>query len=291
MITGEHAVTHGYPAIVAAIDQRVTVHLDFTEDRMLSIMSEIAPPARMSFDRLVAEGPYRFVIAAVLLYRDRLRSGLHIDIQSDIDPTLGLGSSAAVTVAVLAGLEGAATQDLHDQALSIVRHLQGRGSGADLAASLHGGVLSYRISHESPASALPLPPPPPLSLFNVGYKTPTSEVLARVAKAREEDPAEIDAIYREMGDISGETIDLAAQDNWASVGPHLTAYQHLMQRLGVSDDALDAAVARGMVASDIIGAKISGSGLGDCVVAIGAVPRGFQPVDVARRGVVFHDHA
>ncbi|MEM7732873.1 MAG: mevalonate kinase [Pseudomonadota bacterium] len=291
MITGEHAVVYGHPAIVAAIEQRVMVEMSFTDDAVLSITSQIAEAAQLPMDSLVAEGPYRFVIAAVLRHRERLSGGLHLNIRSEIDPTLGLGSSAAVTVATLAGLEGAATLGLHDQALGIVRELQGRGSGADLAASLHGGVLSYQLREDGPAAALPLPIPPQMSLFNVGYKTPTAKVLARVAKAREDDPAEIDAIYQEMGDMSAETIDLARDGDWEATGPHLTAYQHLMQRLGVSDDALDAAVARAMVASGVIGAKISGSGLGDCVLSLGDVPKGFTPVELARQGVVFHENA
>ena len=289
MITGEHAVVHGAPAVVAAIEQRVHVSISFIDEDTLSITSQIAPPQQAPMDRLVAEGPYRFVIACVLAFKHRLTGGLQIDITSEIDPTLGLGSSAAVTVATLAGLEGAATEDLHSYALKIIREQQGRGSGADLAASLHGGVLSYQIEGDGPARILPLPLPPQLSLFNVGYKTPTSEVLARVAAAREDTPDEIDAIYREMSDMSQETIELIQDGNWEDIGPHLAAYQSLMQRLGVSDDALEAAVVRALVASDVIGAKISGSGLGDCVLAVGAVPKGFAPVEVARQGVVFHD--
>ncbi len=291
MITGEHAVVYGHPAIVAAIEQRVTVALSFTEDAMLHITSGIAEPARLPMETLVSEGPYRFIVAAVLKYRDRLSGGLSITIRSEIDPTLGLGSSAAVTVAILAALEGSAPDHLHAQALGIVRDLQGLGSGADLAASLHGGVVSYQLAGDGRAIAQPLPAPPQMSLFNVGYKTPTAEVLARVAKAREENPSEIDAVYHDMGDMSAETINLVREGNWDAIGAHLTAYQRLMRRLGVSDEALDAAVARACAASGVIGAKISGSGLGDCVLALGDVPESFTPVELASQGVMFHANA
>ncbi len=289
MITGEHAVVYGHPAIVAAIEQRVTVRLEGHDENLLRITSEIAEPFSAPMDALVTDGPYRFVIAAVLAHRDRLPSGLKIDIRSEIDPTLGFGSSAAVTVAVLAALAGVANPELRDQALRIVRDLQGSGSGADLAASLHGGVLSYRIAEGAPADVQALPLPPQLSLFNVGYKTPTGEVLASVAAKREENPAEIDAVYRDMGTVAGQTIELARKGDWPATGPHLSAYQKLMARLGVSDTALDAAVSRAEKGSAVIGAKISGSGLGDCVLAMGAVPDGFTPVSVAQKGVVFHD--
>ena len=291
LVTGEHAVIYGAPAVVAAIEQRATVHLRFTTDKTVSVTSQIAPDFQAPLEDVVAEGPYRFVLACVLAYKDQLSGGLEIDIQSEINHTLGLGSSAAVTVAMLAALTGSASEDLHVQALKIIRDLQGRGSGADLAASLLGGVLSYQIDGDGPAQMRRLPSPPQMSLFNVGYKTPTPEVLALVAAAREKDPDGIDAFFKEMTEVSEQTIDLMSRDMWAEIGPHLAAYQDLMRKLGVSDDALEAAVARAEGTSGMLGVKISGSGLGDCVLAIGAVPQGFQPVDLAQEGVVFHENA
>lgn len=291
MVTGEHAVVHGAPAVVAAVAQRAHIRFRPTEDPVLSVTSEIAPSMTMPLDALVAEGPYRFVIASVLAYRDRLERGLKIDISSQIDHTLGLGSSAAVTVAMLAGLKGSTGDDIHTQALKIIRDQQGRGSGADLAASLHGGVLSYQITGDGPAQMAPLPQAPRMSLFNVGYKTPTAEVLARVASAREKNPTEIDAIYKDMTDVSRQTIERIQGEGWDGIGPLLAEYQVLMAELGVSDTALEAAVVKATATNGVIGAKISGSGLGDCVLALGAVPVGFEPVEIATQGVIFHDNS
>jgi mevalonate kinase len=289
MVTGEHAVIFGAPAIVAAVEQRAWVNVRFTDDKSVRIASEIAPPFRAPMTELVAQGAYRFVIACVLEYRDRLTGGLDINIRSEIDHTLGLGSSAAVTVAMLAALAGTVSENLHAQALKVTRDVQGRGSGADLSASLFGGVLSYQIEGDGPAQIRALPLPPQLSLYNVGYKTPTPKVLALVAAAREENPGKIDAIFDEMAGVSAETIQLVEEGHWSSTGPQLGSYQNLMQRLGVSDDSLDAAVERAAKCESVIGAKISGSGLGDCVLAVGGVPEGFEPIDVAQQGVFFHD--
>ncbi|MEL7254833.1 MAG: hypothetical protein AAGL23_11705 [Pseudomonadota bacterium] len=291
LITGEHAVIYGAPCVAAAIEQRAHVRLRFTTAKTLAITSEIAPPATLPTEGLVAQGPYRFVIAAVLAYADQLEGGVDIVIQSEINHTLGLGSSAAVTVATLAALAGGVTDDLHTQALRIIRDIQGRGSGADLAASLFGGALSYRVEGGGPADIRTLPAPPAMSLFNVGYKTPTSEVLALVAKARDADPNRIDGIFDDMARVSADTIALINDGKWDAIGPHMSSYQQLMVQLGVSDTALDAAVARALGHDGVIGAKISGSGLGDCVLALGDVPEGFTPVQLARQGVVFHDNA
>lgn len=292
MLIGEHAVVHGHPAIVAAIDQRVTVALTPLDAPVLRIRSEIAPPEEVALEAVAPVGPYRFVKAAVLRLPPPPGSGLALEITSRIDPTLGLGSSAAVTVASLGALAGRAAPDLHRDALEIIRAIQGRGSGADLAASLHGGALRYRMSGEGPAEIAPLPAPSlPLALRYVGYKTPTGDVLARVAEARAADPARIDRIYEEMGRVSATAIARAGTADWAGLGPAFAAYQALMAELGVSDAALDRAVAEAQGAEGLIGAKISGSGLGDCAVALGAVPEGYAQVELAGQGVVIHDHS
>ncbi|WP_438954949.1 mevalonate kinase family protein [Cognatiyoonia sp.] len=288
MITGEHAVVYGHPAIVAAIDQHITVQLKPMEEPVLTVRSDLAGEVSTPIGTIEPTGPYRFINAAVLLYRDRIPAGLRIDISSDINPTLGLGSSAAVTIAVLAALHGKADDDLHAKALAIVRGLQGRGSGADLAASLWGGVRFYQVSDKGTAISQQLAALPQFSLFNVGYKTPTGEVLAKVAEAQAEDPERYEAIYLAMSRVAECTIAAVEALQWAEVGALFSEYQTLMADLGVSDAAIERALRAANETSGVLGAKISGSGLGDCVLACGTVPDGFVPVKLAQEGVVFY---
>lgn len=297
MITGEHAVVYGHPAIVCAIDQRAYVEAGFLPEARLEVYSEIAPPLSVPIDNLPPSGPYRFVVAAVKQFRDKIPCGLKLTITSEIDPTLGLGSSAAVTIACLGALEaltGSRCEGLHTAALDIVRQIQGRGSGADLAASLSGGMLSYQlpedlISGSAPigikARLAPLPSPPALSLCYCGYKTPTAEVLAKVAKAAEGREDAFAALYERMGRAAAAAITAAGQENWQSFGTALTDYQSLMEELGVSDPTLKDIIEKGRQYPGVLAAKISGSGLGDCVVAVGALPEHFVPAPVASEGL------
>lgn len=287
MITGEHAVVCGHPAIVAAVDQRITVTVETTGEATLTVASDIADPASYPIDALPADGPYRFICAAVAQYWSTLQGGLAITVTSDINPTLGLGSSAAVTIATLGALDHLTGRgaDIHATALGIVRSIQGRGSGADLAASLHGGVVSYQLAAEA-AVAIPLPQPPAISLRYTGYKTPTGEVLERVAKAWEGRETALDAIYAQMGADATQTIAAFTAEDWAEAGRLMTRYQDLMVELGVSDATIDGIIAE---ASGALGLKISGSGLGDCVLALGAVPDGFNPAPIAPEGLIIHD--
>lgn len=272
MISGEHAVVYGHPAIVCAIEQRVRVRLTPSDDGQIHIYSALGD-YHAPIGLLHPDARLRFVLAC--LERYPASGALRLDIEADIDPTLGLGSSAAVTVATLAALAAHGGHDtapltLHAQALTIIRSLQGRGSGADLAASLWGGMIHYQ-NLPLIVESLPLPPAP-LSLRYAGYKTPTAEVLARIAARMQNAPDFYDTLYAQMGDTCARTIAAAAQHDWPQFYHLLNQYQEHMQTLGVCDDtqAQHLRAARAHPATHA--AKISGSGLGDCILTFADHP-------------------
>lgn len=305
MITGEHAVVYGSRAIVAAVEQRLTLELRPRADRRVSIASDIAPLFQGDLDQITATGDYKFINAALLAQRDALRDslpgGCDITVRSQINPTLGLGSSAAVTVAIVAALMRYCGQPLddtvalHRRAHQIVLSIQGRGSGADLAASLMGGMIAYRAP---PAVEItPLPLPAALSLRYCGYKTPTAVVLQKIATQMQGNEARFDQIYADMAVLADQAIaaaQTAAQtQNWTEFASTLSRYQILMQDLGVSDPTLDQIITEARRDPAVQAAKISGSGLGDCVLAVsdqpGYVPAGFTAATVAKQGLILHD--
>lgn len=293
MITGEHAVVYGERAVVAAVARRITVSLTPRSDRQVHVRSSIADPLVTHLDTLSPVDPFRPVIAVLDAYRDTVPAGFELDIRSDIDPTLGLGSSAAVIVASLATCQRFAGFDpcadplaVHREALGIVQGLQGRGSGADVAASVFGGLLAYRAPPDT--EVRPLPAPPSLALRYSGYKTPTAEVLARVAQHTRGREAEYAKRYRIMGASADAAVDAAIAEDWRAFAAALNRYQPLLVELGVSDTLLDELVAGALATPGTLAAKISGSGLGDCVLALGATPPGFSPITVAPEGMVLH---
>ncbi|MBO9476297.1 hypothetical protein J7382_02010 [Shimia sp. R11_0] len=290
MISGEHAVVYGHRAIVAAIEQRLTVTLTERADRQIRITSEIAAPFETSLDDLQPSNPYRFVMACIEAHHEQIAEGFDLNISSEIDPTLGLGSSAAVTIAVLGALTtftGADKKELHDTAVSIIRGIQGRGSGADLAASLTGGMISYCAPPDVQITRLPRPPQ--LALCYAGYKTPTAEVLQRISERMQGNEAAFAKLYEEMGQETETAILAAKGEDWEDFGTSLTRYQALLEDLGVCDDILEGIITRANMNPQTLAAKISGSGLGDCVVALGTVPKGFTKVELAMEGLIIHE--
>ncbi len=290
MITGEHAVVYGHKSIVAAIEQRIHVYLSPRQDDKIFISSEIADDYVSNIADLEHNDSYRFVLAAIQIYKNHLTNGFHLSIHSDINPNLGLGSSAAVTIACLGALSTITNKpftDIHQNALSIIQKIQGRGSGADLAASYMGGMISYE-NHPN-IKFYPLPLPPQLSLRYVGYKTPTSEVLKIIADAMVGNENYYDDLYAKMGDVSRKTIQSSKEMDWEHFGEHLNTYQSLMEKLGVSDNTIDKIISSTRSNPKVLGTKISGSGLGDCVLALGDIPEGFTAIKLASKGLIVHD--
>lgn len=290
MVIGEHAVVLGAPSLVAAIDQRAQVTVEPLEGDRVEIVSEIAAPLEARLGALPSLGPYSYLTAAIKkLGVDR---GIRITTKSQIDPTMGLGSSAAVSIAAIGAMARAFGRDIdiHQTALSIVRDVQGRGSGADLAGSLHGGLVGYQLEEAAGTVARfdVMPAPPELSLKYVGYKTKTGEVLEKVAWAASKEPRYYARVYEEMRLCAEAGIQSAKAKHWAALAAHLDAYQGLMVALGVSDENLEELVLAARM-KGAMAAKISGSGLGDCVLAFGSVPDGFSPAALATEGLVFHD--
>lgn len=152
ILLGEYAVLGGVPALVAAVQRfarctvesapAVEVHAPGLTDTVLRT-GETAPDgtdpwryAREVLRRCEHAAPGRYTLDTSEL--------------SDVDGKLGLGSSAASTAVFVGGLAAAAGRPIvpeavYREAVEVHSHVQGSGSGADVAASAHGGVFGYTI--------------------------------------------------------------------------------------------------------------------------------------------------
>lgn len=163
-VAGEYAVVEpGEPAVLIAVDRYLTVRLAEGSEvgRVHSSEYGRAPLiwTRGADDGIVLEHhPYDYVIAAITA-AEQLRAelglparyfDLHIDSQLDDvnGRKFGLGSSAAVTVAVIAALDefyglGLTRMERFRLALLATIEVAPAASGGDLAASTFGGWIRY----------------------------------------------------------------------------------------------------------------------------------------------------
>jgi phosphomevalonate kinase len=290
-LLGEYAVLDGCPAVIAAVDRYVEARLHLgcgpvrICSRDLAAAVEFPPGAPPA-----AEGPLRFALAAYGAARRHLpdldRAGMDIAIASQLDAAsgikAGLGASAAVTTAVAAALFAAAGRDIADPssrdallgtALEAHRIAQkGAGSGADVAASIHGGVIRFqsRPGQNPDVTFLRLPPSTRLVAGWSGEaaSTPTliEPYLASANGSRGYRAEFVESVRVAVADF------VAALGRGtlctAAVNENGTALESLGVRLGIPlmTEGLRLLVRIGREHG--AGAKISGAGGGDCGIAL-----------------------
>ena len=271
MLLGEYAVLYGKQALVCSIDKRITVTLTPRADDKIEIHSALLGHHVTHLPQLTIEKPFQFVLGALKLYQVKLKQGCDIHITSEFSDKVGLGSSAAVTVATLAALVTLlniriSPLDLVRQGRNVIRQVQGVGSGADIAASVYGGLISYQAQ---PLFAEKFTVNYPLTALYAGFKTPTVQAIQQVQTHFSSRPQLFRQLTNSIGQCALEGIQHVRRGEWAGLGEVLNVQQGLMESLGLSTPLLRDMVDELRKQPGVLGAKISGSGLGDCVIGLG----------------------
>jgi phosphomevalonate kinase len=173
VLSGAYAVLSGAPALVAAVNRYVLA--DSAREPTF-----IAPEVQRAIG---SHTPPWFDASALRQNGEKL----------------GLGSSAAILVASLAALELDRDSTLDDEALSgrvyeraltAHRSAQGGGSGVDVAASAHGGVLAARrVEGQLELGAVTLPIGLVFEVWACRIFASTADFLARIRAFAVRDPA------------------------------------------------------------------------------------------------------
>ena len=297
VVCGEYAVLHGAPAIAVAVD--TTAHATV---RAVTGECRLSLPEGGSWNFAWHRGAPRWrepppdgqgrileaVAAALAEHAAPMSAGLDISLDTRAfragrgdgsQDKLGLGSSAAITVALTAALLAQSGRPvsnraaLFDLCADAHRRFQGgSGSGIDIAASVHGGVVTLTAA---PAGAQVRPLAWPLGLHWLaawsGNGASTTALLTRFNAFRDADPGrfarhvrelheladaavgawergEVEAVLRSLADYDDA---LRALDSGADIGIYTPAHQRLAEIAGAAGAVY----------------KISGAGGGDFGIA------------------------
>ncbi|MDE1835936.1 MAG: mevalonate kinase [Euryarchaeota archaeon] len=283
ILFGEHAVVFGRTAVVLALELGTEVAIDEGAPGGESTYNGSAEAARSN--------PY---------LQEALRShsaghALALNVRSDIPKASGLGSSAAFTAALMAGLlslqGGSSRARLAEESFRTERGAQGVGSPVDTSAAVAGGVLT--VGHQGLPGATALwslpavdggPPwsvgrvPDPGWTWVVGYTgvpKDTATVVRRVGERVKRPDGE--RLLDEIAHVAVEGVEALRAKDRAAVGRAMKENQRLLVDLGISHPRLEELLAS--IDRYALGAKITGAGGGGSVVAL---PREGEEVLVGR---------
>ncbi len=294
---GEYAVLEGARALVAAVDAHVEVHTRPRSDQQVSFSAPTSGvPALVLWDRdgrMLPDPPSPNAALVAAVVRTLSAAGRApqraLDVSADssalnaVAPDggakLGLGSSGAVAAGLVSALApDAPAEVVATMALQAHRQFQGgSGSGGDVLASLHGGLVAF-----SPGTApTPVVPPRSLRWAILATRRPanTRALTRRFTEWRRTGAG--DTLIAQMGAVATDGIGALSRGDTSAWLSAVRRYLALERELGATagipivDDAVEACIRAGEAAGWV--AKPSGAGGGDIVVAFGD-----DDADVAR---------
>jgi mevalonate kinase len=263
ILLGEHAVVYGRPALAAGLG--IGLEVEVREGQGPAVESDVEDDGRAR--RLVEE-------AATIVGLDPSR--LIVRVRSELPAGAGLGSSAALSIAVLRALARAAGRRLStDEELAHGRRLEaifhGHPSGIDPAAAALG--TCFRFVRGEPPDVTPLRLARLLRLvIALGDRPRSTGAAVGGLRARwEADRARYERLFDDVASVVEAGARAAAAGDLATLGETFRANQVLLRELGVSAAAVEELVAAAEEAG-ALGAKLTGGGAGGAAIAVAAEP-------------------
>ncbi|MBD3362649.1 mevalonate kinase [Candidatus Dojkabacteria bacterium] len=277
MLLGEHSVVHKHPCIVTAVEQRLYLNMHIIKDDILILN---APDVKVKnykkpFNKLLQNDIPKgalYIETAVKNFSDeyKIDTGISISTNSEFSSKLGFGSSSAsavCTIKALAEIFGIKITPRQVFNLAYKTHFDIRGlsSGFDIAAAVYGKTLFYskrgEIIKKIDVESLPL---------IIGYtktKAHTADIVEKVAEKLEKYPNVVNSIFDSISYLVQKGKKALLDYDLKLFGDLMNFNQGYLESLGVNSLILSKLVyaARN---SGAFGAKLSGAGIGDNMIAV-----------------------
>lgn len=270
-LMGEHAVVYGKPAILAAINRRLTVTVEEGKNTATGYVADIIAIVQKHF---------------------HTQKEFHITIDSDIPQGYHLGSSAAVAVAVVAAVSYYLKKVWHPTLFNQLAYeaeklKHGNPSGGDNTTVTMGGLIWYRKELEFLKSIWQLPFKPKLHhfyLIDTGKpEETTGEMVAYVAKQSNLQK------YFDENEVQTKRIAVALKENdEKALIDAMQKGERTLEAIGVVSDKAKKIIRK--IEDDDGAAKILGgggraAGVGYLLCYSNNPPEGALPIALGEEGV------
>ncbi len=269
ILFGEHAVVYGRPAIAVPVLQ-VQAEASINPARGQPVSIDAADVGRHYELDAVPDDPISSIIRLTCARLRVAPRGFSVRVRSTIPVARGLGSGAAVSVAIARALAKSVGQELDRVEVSalafeVEKLYHGTPSGIDNTVVAFAQPV-YFIRGE-PLELLKVAEPFLIAIADTGISAPTHVAVGDVRRAWEADRSRYEELFDRIGDIVRRSRSAIESGRVDELGPLMNQNQELLREIGVSLPEIErlAQAARDAGAS---GAKLSGAGRGGNVIAL-----------------------
>lgn len=271
ILFGEHAVVYGRPAIAAPVTQ-VHADVEVKDSRQPGVWID-APDIslRAELGTLPDSHPLSvLIIGTFKAVGISYKLPLTIHIHSTIPVASGLGSGAAVSVAIARALSAHLGLPLTDDQVSQLAFgtealYHGTPSGIDNTVVTYACPV-YFVKGQS-IETLRVGAPFTIVIGDTGIPAPTKESVADVRRLWEREIPHWEKVFDEVGSLAKRARAAVEKGNASLLGELMNLNHELLQTMTVSSPELDRLVhvAR---STGALGAKLSGGGRGGNMIAL-----------------------
>jgi len=269
ILFGEHFVVYGGKAILCSINKRVTVTAEKTNDKKISINSEIGKlilePNKPILEIDSPLKPFYYLASKAI---ENQETGIHIQIDSEIPLGAGLGSSSACCVAGAAAifkLFGKISKEkILKLAIEAEKTIFENTSGADCTVCTYGGIIEY--DKNNGFKKIEDEPNFQLVIANSSIEHSTESMVSKVKGFENENKEEFSRLSNLESKLVEDVLKLVKENKSEEIGEKINQNQKYLEILGISNNELMKMVKIGQESS--FGAKITGSGGGGCIFAL-----------------------
>ncbi len=279
ILFGEHAVVYGRPAIAVPVSDVRARAVVSADPRGAPGQIRIQAPD-IQLEAFLADLPCDHPLAkasmAVLEASGVSRPpACTLRITSTIPLAAGMGSGAAVTVALIRGLSAFLGHRLPDEQVSalafeVEKLHHGTPSGIDNTVITYARPVYFQRRSSSEGNLIEtfqVPVPFSILIGDTGISSPTSIAVGDVRKAWQAETERYDRLFDQVGEIAQAARQAIEGGEPASLGPLMDQNHALLQEIGVSSPELDRLVTAARE-SGALGAKLSGGGRGGNMIAL-----------------------
>ena len=271
ILFGEHAVVYGRPALAVPVTQ-VHTDVDVSDATRKGIWID-APDVNLhaELNALPSDHPIASVINNLFfLLRVSPFPNLQIKIMSTIPVASGLGSGAAVTVALTRALAMHLHSSMTDEEVNaftyeIEKLHHGTPSGIDNTVVTYARPVYFVKGH--PIETFKVGQAFTIVIADTGISAPTKESVGDVRRLWMNDKSRWETVFDKIGEISFTARRAIEAGTPELLGELMHENHTLLQKLTVSSPELDRLVEAARHAG-ALGAKLSGGGRGGNMIAL-----------------------
>lgn len=280
ILFGEHFVLYNQPAILASINKRIKIDSRIVLENKNTIRIETNDFGKKTYPLSVLKNtnqnryndffyPIIYILKKILQEFEKTE-GIEIKIESEVPYGVGLGSSAALSVAAVAAIYGlinrhSKKKEILELAIETEKIIHRNSSGADCVISTYGGLMYYQKN--SNMRQLKYSKKLNFIITNTGLKHSTGKLVSIVERFRQNNFATFVELSNNVTNICNNAIEALKEGNTIKLGKLMNENQTLLEQIGVSNKEINKIIETSLEYG-AIGSKLTGAGGGGCILSI-----------------------